>query len=177
MLVNKNSKIQLLVCDGYSLIELIITIVITSIVIVIFFSLFSPNQLHSITPLFQIKSAELGQAYLEQISLKRFDEFSPIGNAFRCDENPAIVCGMILTEESSRILFDDVDDYDGISDNPPKDAVGNILSGFNSFTVNVSVSYAGTDFGLSNNILKKIQVTVISPENDQIIFTQYKSNF
>jgi MSHA pilin protein MshD len=143
----------------------------------IFFSIFAPNQRNSVSPLFQVKAAELGQAYLEEISLKRFDEFSPIGNGLRCDEDPVTSCGPISTEEASRVLFDDVDDYHNLNDNPPEDAFGNVRSGFNSFTVNVAVSYAGTDQGLTSSHLKKIQVTVISPENDQIIFTQYKSNF
>jgi len=163
--------------NGYSLIELIITIVITSIVMVIFFSIFAPNQRNSVSPLFQVKATELGQAYLEEISLKRFDESSPIGNGLRCDENPSIACGIISTEEANRNLYDDVDDYNNLSDKPPKDAFENVRPGFNNFTVNVSVSYAGSDFGLSNSQLKKIQVTVISPEDDEIIFTQYKGNF
>lgn len=165
---------------GYSLIELIITIVVTSIVMVIFYTVFAPNQQGSVSPVIQVKAAELGQAYLEEISLKRFDENSPIGNALRCNDSPGLLCGAIGTEEgiTNRALFDDVDDYNGLSDNPPQDALGNNRAGFNNFTVNVSVSYAGTDFaGLALQDLKLIQVTVITPRGNSMIFSQYRGNF
>ena len=65
--------------QGYSLIELIVTIVVTSIVMIIFYSIFAPNQKNSVSSVIQTKAAELGQAYLEEITLKRFDENSPAG--------------------------------------------------------------------------------------------------
>jgi MSHA pilin protein MshD len=165
--------------NGYSLIELIVTIVVTSIVMVIFYTVFAPNQQRSVSPVIQVKAAELGQAYLEEISLKRFDESSPIGNALRCNDTPSLLCGAIATEEgaANRSLFDDVDDYNGLSDSPAQDALGNNRVGFNNFTVNVSVSYAGTDFGLSLQDLKLIQVTVISPQGNNFIFSQYRGNY
>ena len=164
---------------GYSLIELIITIVVTSIVMVIFYSIFARNQRLSVSPVLQVKAAELGQAYLEEISLKRFDENSPIGNAIRCNQTAGLLCGGIATEEgtNNRELFDDVDDYHGLNEQPPKDALGNNRVGFNNFKVNVSVVYAGTDFGLSAQDVKKIEVTVRTPEGDVFVFSQYKGNF
>lgn len=147
---------------------------------VIFYTVFAPNQQGSVSPVIQVKAAELGQAYLEEISLKRFDENSPIGNALRCNDSPGLLCGAIGTEEgiTNRALFDDVDDYNGLSDNPPQDALGNNRAGFNNFTVNVSVSYAGTDFaGLALQDLKLIQVTVITPRGNSMIFSQYRGNF
>jgi len=164
---------------GYSLIELIITIVATSLVMILFYSTFADNQLKSASPLLQTKASELGHAYLEEISLKRFDEASPIGNALRCNQGATILCGNIGAEEGSanRHLFDDVDDYDGIIDSPPKDALGLDRPGFNNFSVSVSVSYAGTDFGLALQDLKKITVTVNSPDGGVFVFSQYRGNF
>ena len=66
---------------GYSLIEPVITITLTSIVMTIFFTVFSQNQVKSVSPVMQIKALELGQAYLEEISLKRYDENSPADNS------------------------------------------------------------------------------------------------
>lgn len=165
--------------SGYSLIELIITIVVSSIVLVAIYSIFSKNQLNSIYPIYQVKAAELGQSYLEEISLKRFDENSPIGNSRPCNQALLFPCSSIASEEgiSNRALFDDVDDYDGLSDSPAQDALGNNRSGFEGFTVNVSVSYAGTDFGLSQQDLKLIVVTVISPDGGSFVFSQYRGNF
>ena len=164
---------------GYSLIELIVTIVVTSIVLVIFYSIFAPNQKNSVSAVLQVKAAEIGQAYLEEIILKRFDENTPIGNALRCNQTVALLCGPIANEEGAgnRSLFDDVDDYHGLDDQPVKDAFGNDRIGFDGYRVTVSVSYAGTDFGLASQDLKKVDVTVFTPEGNNIVFSQYKGNF
>jgi len=167
---------------GYSLIELIITITLTSIVMTIFYTVFSKNQVNSVTPVMQVKAAELGQAYLEEISLKRFDENSPIGNA-----TPCVITGTSCTtsgnfgpDTETRSTFDDVDDYHGLTNTPPEDALGNQRSGFNGFTVDIEVTYVGTLWGLPNNEdLKKIEVSVTLPTaiGDVFIFTQYRGNF
>ncbi|MBV1909440.1 MAG: type II secretion system GspH family protein [Kangiellaceae bacterium] len=164
---------------GYSLIELIVTIVVTSIVMIIFYSIFAPNQKNSVSSVLQIKAAELGQAYLEEIIQKKFDENTPIGNAQRCNQLPSLLCGPIANEEGAgnRSLFDDVDDYNGLDDQPAQDAFGNNRVGFDSFRVTVVVSYAGADFGLSNQDLKRVDVTVIAPQGENFVFSQYKGNF
>ena len=170
---------QLKNTSGYSLIELIITIVVTSIVIVIFYSVFAPNQKNSVSSVIQIKATELGQAYLEEIILKRFDEASPIGNGIPCNQDVALPCGGILNEEgtANRALFDDVDDYHGLSDQPAKDALGNDRVGYTSFRVDVDVGYAGGDFALAAQDLKKVTVTVTPPLGGTFVFSQYKGNF
>lgn len=166
--------------EAYSLIELIITIVLSSIVLVIFYSIFAPNQRASVSPVMQVKAAELGQAYLEEISLKRYDENSPAGNALRCNAATAPVCSATLGPNSeTRIQFDDIDDYHGLNEMPPRDAFGTIRSGFSGFRVQVAVTYAGADFSLATQDLKKIVVTVTLPQavGGQFVFSQYKGNF
>lgn len=164
---------------GYSLIELIITIVVTSIVMVLFYSIFAPNQKNSVSSVLQIKAAELGQAYLEEIILKKFDENSQSGNAMPCNQTPALLCAGIATEEGvgNRALFDDIDDYDGLDDQPAQDAFGVNRIGFDGYRVTVSVDFAGTDFGLPAQDLKIIQVSVYTPEGNRLDFSQYKGNF
>lgn len=164
--------------QGYSLIELVITIVLTSIAMVVFFNIFVNNQKKSVTPVFQIKAAELGQAYLEEILLKAYDENSPVGNGLRCNSPTAMSCSATLGSDSeTRTSFDDVDDYNGLSETPPQDSLGNVRSDFNRFSVNVTVSYAGSDLGLTAQAMKRVQVTVQAPDNSQYVFSQYKGNF
>ncbi len=167
--------------QGYSLIELIITITLTSIVMVIFYTVFSQNQVKSVSTIMQAKAAELGQAYLEEIGFKGYDENSPAGNAVRCNSGaPALPCSATLTSDGeTRILYDDVDDYNGLIDSPPRDALDQVRTGFNGFSVSVIVSYAGTDFGFAQQDLKKIVVTVSPPasEGGQFVFTHYRGNF
>jgi MSHA pilin protein MshD len=173
---------------GYSLIELIITITLTSLVMVMFYTVFSQNQRQSVSPVMQVKAAELAQAYLEEISLKRFDEQSPVGNVNRCDSPSGSPCSNnLISDGEARANYDDVDDYNGSAatgstDSPPLDALGNIRPGFNNFQVSVLVTYAGNDFsgdvpGISNRDLKKIQITVTTPESDQLVFSHYRGNF
>lgn len=165
--------------QGFTLVELIITIVLSGIAIAMFAGIYTSTQVKSVSPIMQVKAAELAQAYLEEISLKRFDEQSPIGNRFRCDENPAISCSNTLASESgeTRARFDDVDDYNNLNESPPRDALGNIRNGFNSFSASVTVSYAGADQGFSARDLKRIEVTITSAEDDLFVFSMYKGNF
>jgi len=164
--------------QGFTLVELIITVVLSGIAVVMFAGIYTSTQVRSVSPVMQVKAAELAQAYLEEISLKRFDEQSPVGNQFRCDEDPAIACsGTLINEGESRALFDDVDDYNGLNESPPRDALNNIRNGFNGFEVNVSVNYAGGDQGFSARDLKRIEVAVTSPEGDLFVFSVYKGNF
>jgi MSHA pilin protein MshD len=163
---------------GYSLVELIITILLSSIALIIFFNFFASNQKKSVAPVFQIKATKLAQAYLEEIQLKRYDENSPAGNSLRCNSPTASACSTTLTSDGeSRSGFDDVDDYNGLNDSPPQDVLGNNRADFNRFSVSVAVSYAGTDLGLALQDMKRIQVTVTAPDNSQYVFSQYKGNF
>lgn len=166
---------------GYTLIELIITITLTSIVMVIFYTVFGKNQVRSVSTVMQVKAAELGQAYLEEVSLKRFDELSPVGNAIPCQEGSCTPAGNFgdLAEGETRLTFDDVDDYHDLSDSPPVDATNSVRNGYTNFTVSVQVEYAGVEFGLPSQSLKKITVTVTPPtsEGGQFVFSQYRGNF
>jgi len=164
---------------GFTLVELIITIILTGLAMVMFSGIYASTQLKSISPVTQVKAAELAQSYLEEISLRRFDENSPIGNRLRCDQVSQPTCSNTLGSEVSelRVNFDDVDDYNNLNESPPKDTLGNVRSGFNGFSTSISVSYAGSDQGFSTRDLKKIQVTITSPENDLFVFSMYKGNF
>ncbi len=163
---------------GFTLVELIITIILSGIAMVMFAGIYASTQVNSVSPIMQVKAAELAQAYLEEISLKRFDEQSPVGNQYRCDENPAIPCSNTLASDGeTRDRFDDVDDYNNLNELPPRDALGNIRNGFNGFSASVVVSYAGTDQGFGARDLKRIEVTITSPEDDLFVFSLYKGNF
>lgn len=163
---------------GYSLIELVITITVTSIVIVLFYAYMSQQQLRSVSPVTQVKAAQLAQAYLEEISLKRFDENSPAGNGQPCNSPSAALCSAALgSDGETRALFDDVDDYNGLADAPPRDALDNVRSGFTGYSVSATVSYAGGDFGFAAQDMKRIELTVTTPQGAAFVFSQYKGNF
>jgi MSHA pilin protein MshD len=163
---------------GYTLIEIIVSVVVFGILIVLMIAAFVPNVSRGIDPLFSVRAAELGQSYLDEILGKRFAENSPPGNGLRCGEagGPG-ACGAIGSEEAGHANFDDVDDYHNLSESPPLDSSGTARPGYNGFRVQVSVSYAGADLGVGANDAKRIAVTVTTPSGGTFLFAAYKANF
>ena len=176
---------------GFTLIEIIIGIVVLSISLAIVSTLIAPTEEQSADNLLQIKAAELGQSYLNDITSRAFDHKSDMaGGRFRCNDVGRTACtpanrfgpedGQDDRDdegEDDRSLFNDVDDFDQYNVN--SDAIDDALhSGYNNFDIFVSVQYAGDDLGLANNELaKRITVTVTTPLGTPIEFTTYKANF
>ena len=96
-----------------------------------------------------------------------------------CVQRPAT--GMSsATEEVSRDLYDDVDDFHCFRGDGA--AVSNILNqsladSYRNFQVEVLVSYAGTDFGLANQSVKRVDILVELPSGEAIPFSSYKGNW
>jgi len=177
-LVGRNSLRQ----AGFTLIEVIIGIVALGISLSIVFTLIVPAEQQSADQIHQIKAAELGQGMLDEILGRAFDENSDhAGSVWRCDETGRPACtlqGSFGTEtgETSRDLFDDVDDYQGFA-SKVNSTNQNLDAGYNSFQIAVTVSYDGTTLGLANALAKRVTVTITTPLGTAIEFAGYKSNF
>ncbi|MBV1879276.1 MAG: hypothetical protein KUG79_16660 [Pseudomonadales bacterium] len=166
---------------GATLVELVITIVILAIALVSLAMTVSFASSHSADSMVQVKVVELGQAYLEEILTKRFDENSPLGGIPACTPS-ATVCGTIGNESETRSNFNDVDDYDGLSENPPRDSLGIVRSGYVGYQVDISVAYMTTAeiaaYGLDDQTdAKLVRVIVSPPVGSGIEFSAYKGNF
>ncbi len=164
---------------GYSLIELIMGMVVIGTAIALLLSAVNPNRIASVRPILRMKTAQLGQAYLEEILSRRFDESSFIGGAPRCNEAGQPPCTAALGPEGgeTRSTFDDVDDYHGLTETPPRDARGIARSGYQNYRVQVSVAYAGGDLGLPAAALKRVSVTITAPDATSNRFAVYRGNF
>lgn len=171
---------------GFTLVELIAGIVLLSFVLVYMTAALFPQAKKSTDPWFQVRSAELAQSFTNEILARRFDENSPIsGDGARCDESGGSACIASLAtcsgaEESSRLEFDDVDDFHCF--NVTGDLITNIknvalIDVYKQFSVSVIVSYAGTDLGLGLRDAKKILVTVTPPNGNPIQYASYKGNY
>lgn len=168
---------------GFTLVEIIIGIVVLSISLAIVSTLIVPTEEQSADNLLQIKAAELGQSYLNDITSRAFDHNSDMaGGRIRCGEPNAIdnPCSVVLGPEpgeTNRNLFNDVDDFHNYTSN--SDAIdGGLDAGYRNFTVEVTVVYAGLELELAdNNLAKKITVTVTTPLGTPIDFATYKTNF
>ncbi|PKG97786.1 prepilin-type N-terminal cleavage/methylation domain-containing protein [Paraglaciecola sp. MB-3u-78] len=180
MLANKAS--------GFTLIELVIGIVVFSIALVLFTSLIVPQAIRSVDPIFQVRASELGQALMNEIVSKSFDEKSDrTGGATPCDATCIGSINLGPDDGESRTSYNDVDDYHGlnVSNGDIKNSLNEttVLNGSNlyqGFNVKVSVVYDEGMDGTADNVVgnaKLITVTVTTPNDEEIIFASFRSNY
>lgn len=181
---------------GFTLVELIVGVVVLGIALLMISSILGPMYIRSSEPWQQVRAAELGHSLMNEIMARSFDENSSRGSTLlRCGETVAGVSapnciaaipacpatGMSsATEESSRDLYDDVDDFHCFRGDGA--AVSNILNqsladSYRNFQVEVFVSYAGADVGVANQSAKRVDIRVILPSGESIPFSSYKGNW
>jgi MSHA pilin protein MshD len=180
---------------GFTLIEQVIGIVVFSIALGLFTSLLVPQAVRSVDPVYQVRASELGQSLINEISGKSYDEASDrTGGAIRCDGTSCSAWNNMGADPmdsgtESRINFDDVDDYNGfempniygVFNNALGEALTiNGTNLYEGFTVNVSVFY-DTDFdGINDEAIgsaKLITIIITTPNDQNIIFSTYVSNY
>ncbi len=181
--------------SGFTLIELVITIVIlgfSSMILLPFFNSIS----HSPDPLIRIRAVNLGQSLMDEILAKKWDNNTPAGGgpiktaeSDRVPGAPAATSSAGLgpeTGETSRQLFNDVDDYDGYSETTgvfhDQDNNSFTLTGYQR---SVQVRYiASTTAAIDHNTSglsttsdsKLIVVTVTSSIGEKFYFTAVRCN-
>lgn len=182
--------------NGFTLVETIVGIVVLSIAFTIFTSLIYPLANQSAEQVHQIKAAELAQSMINEILGKAFDENSDMsGGFYRCGEDQngdgdikaddGETCSTVLQNEESgkRELFDDVDDYHGVTS--IEGSLGGadpLTSLYIGYKVKVSVindsDYDGDSDNADNNFSAKlITVTVTTPQDFDFVFSVYRVNF
>ena len=140
---------------GATLIELIITIIIISIALVGILSIVNLSIKHSADPLVQQQAIAIAESYLEEVLL--LPVIDPDGS----------------NAGESRATFDNVEDYDGLSDTGATDQNGNAISGLENYTITVSVS----DQSISAVTMKEVIVSVVRPGTDTISLSGYRANY
>jgi prepilin-type N-terminal cleavage/methylation domain-containing protein len=161
---------------GFTLIEVVLAIFIIGVALVTLLSMFSLGLRGDVFAREMTAATTLAQEMMEEIKSKEFVE---------CEEGVTPDFGPETPEPAietaaDRTSYDDVDDYDGWSRNPPEDIAGNPLSDFSVFTRSVVVVYVENDNyddpveeGDANypTDSKRITVTVLKGENDLIELT------
>lgn len=107
---------------GVNLIELIIAIVIISIAITGVLMVFTATVGRSADPMVQQQAVAIAEGYLEEILARPLDD----PDATNAGE--------------TRATFDNVGDYHGLSESPPRDQNDNVLPGLTGYTVTVAVT-------------------------------------
>ena len=162
---------------GMTLVEMVISIVLISIAMTAMLTVFSTSMGRSADPLWKNKSLKLAQAYLDEILSKKYDANTPLGG-IPAATSANISCDVAGPAGGGRENYDTVDDYNHLSDHPPKLVTNTSMTGYGEYTVNVTVVCAGDDVGLSENeYAKLITVTVIPPNNASMPFSVYRGNF
>ncbi len=163
---------------GVTLVELIMSIVIIGVALAGILMVINRNVLSSADPMTQDQEVAIAESYLEEILLKDFCDPSNtciVGNApgsANCNVCPLVV-------EASRDLFDNVCDYDGANDLPPKRQDNTNITSLPNYRAQVSVFTNGTLNGLTgaNCQVLRVEVTVTGPDNTAYTTTGYRTNY
>tara|TARA_R110001592_G_scaffold9288_1_gene49525 strand:- start:17751 stop:18296 length:546 start_codon:yes stop_codon:yes gene_type:complete len=167
---------------GVTLIELVISIVILSIAMIALMNSFSLSMSSSADPLWRNKTLKLAQLYLDEILSKNYDHNSPVGGL------PFVAapsCASLGPDDSTetREIFNDVDDYDGISE-APFSLTGVLDSSYDNYLVSIEVVCDGKSVDAVDGLnagstpqAKKITVTITPPGQTALPFSAYRGNF
>lgn len=184
-----NSKI--LLRQGFTLIEIIIGLVLSTLAISLVATAIFPLLTRSVEPIFQIRAAEIAQSMLDDVMSRRYDETTPLGGAPVCSIATAPCTAIsslgIDVGESHRGTFDDVDDFHRFcnADNDIEDVFGSNLSasGFTrGYSFRICVGYDGNYNGVINQAAelnaKLITVTVTPPRQaSPVVISVYRANY
>ncbi len=177
---------------GFTLVELVIGIVVLAVALTLITSVLGPMLRASSESWHQVRAAELGHSLMNEITSRVFDENSPRGtNSLRCNQTGASACiasipacpasGMsAATEESSRELYDDIDDFHCLRVSGAQ--LSNILNeslaqSYAEYQLSVLISYAGSDLAVANLLMKRIDIEVTTPTGEVLAFRSYKGNW
>ncbi|MFV1982854.1 MAG: prepilin-type N-terminal cleavage/methylation domain-containing protein [Thiohalomonadales bacterium] len=170
--------------SGFTLIEIVIVIVFISIAMVGVLSAYTNAMRNSAAPMHQIRAIKLAQAYMEEILNKRFDEASGQGGLPRCgsSDTGSLACTSVgsfgADSGETRSLYDDVDDFHGINEQPPIDSLGNVRTDYDNYRTEISVSYAGNELSSLNNVdAKRINIIITTASGTSFNFSAYRVNF
>lgn len=153
-----------------TLVELVIVIVIISLAMSAGLAAFSFLTGRSSDVLIQTRMVDLAQLYADEILSKRWDEDTGNGGV------PTYVGCRITDDVENRDKYDDVDDYNGISNEAPAFADQSLAALYSGYTISVSVS-CDNSVGANTNGAKRIEMVVTAVNGQQGRFAVYRGNF
>ena len=166
--------------SGFTLVETIVSMLIISIAARAMASSLGFAFARSSDGLLESRVVYIAQGYLEEIQARRYDEVTPVGGTPPCAV--LIPCSTPGPDAESRENYDDIDDYNGLVESPPRDSLNQPLTEFNGFSVAVDVAYASTDqvaaWSLDDTTdAKVVSVTVTTPDGHSRVFVMVKGNY
>jgi MSHA pilin protein MshD len=174
---------------GFTLLELIITIVVLAVGIVGILSVSTFTTAKSADPIIVHQANAIAEAYLEEIMLQPFCDPDLSTTCVAACSGGGGACGnasCTATEGANRAVYDDVCDYKSLPDTVVRDRTGNMISGLGGYSVTVTVDdSASASLGKGGNVLSgsngdvvEIDVTVNHAAlSAPIKLTGYKADY
>lgn len=190
MSANISTKKTLQHDQGFTLIEIVITIVILGAVAGILVPFFNAI-VHSPDPVIRERAISLGQAMMDEIMAKRWDENTPMGggplNTTESARGAMAPVGALGSDGAeTRTDFNDVDDYNGLAETDNfTDQNGNAFS-LPGYQRRVAVDYIASSsttitdtlpvFSANPTDTKRVVVTITSPIGEIFNFVAVACN-
>ena len=144
---------------GATLVELLVSIVIVSIAASTILGVLAMTTAGSADPMIRHQAAAIAEAYLEEILLKPLND--PNGT----------------DGELARADFDDLDDYDGLSDAGARDQFGSPIAGLGDYNVAVSVTPSAALAAVPLADALRVDVTVSHASDVNFVLSGYRTRF
>ncbi len=144
---------------GVTLVELVVAIVVIGIAVGTVLAVFATTTGASADPMVRRQAVAIAESYLEEITLK------PV-------TDPDGVDG-----EGTRPLFDDVDDFNGLTDVGARDQFGTAIAGLGDYTVSVGVAASNALPGIAAGDALRIDVRVVRAADVDITLSAYRTRY
>ncbi|MEX2352885.1 MAG: prepilin-type N-terminal cleavage/methylation domain-containing protein [Gammaproteobacteria bacterium] len=173
-----------MVVRGFTLIELVITIIILSIGVTAFISVMNASTVASVDPMVRQQAHAIAQSYLEEVLLNPFcdPDLSTDCPAYCTSGNICSTCGGSASPGAeSRPTYDDVCDYNGLSNTGARNQFDAAIAGLTSYNVSVTVDDGVSLDGLSSAngqvVRVDVNVTHASNPNVDVTLSGFKTNY
>lgn len=170
---------------GFSLISIVLSIILMSFALLTVTTALIPKSQQNVELIYSAKAAELGFAVMDEVLSRQFDQNSgPNGGLPECQPTgvPCTTPDVLGPEagETDRTLFNDVDDFNGLSGNV-QDVLGdNLGSVYPNFSISIEVFYDSNLDGIADTVSgnrKRIVVDVVDPSGQHYPFSAFRGNF
>lgn len=152
---------------GFTLVEMVITIVIVSVGLTGVLAAFSSTVRSSADPVIHKQMLAVAEELMEEILLK------PFAVSGAAPANSAVNCGVA---GAIRVAFDDVSDYQSYQTNGVCNIDGEAVQGLADYDVRVVIDAAASLGTLAGGSVKKVTVT-ITHSADTISLVGWRTNY
>ena len=144
---------------GVTLVELVIAITIVAIAATAVMGAMSTVSTRTADAMVQQQAVSLAQAYLEEVLQRPIGDPDGVG------------------PESGRGTWDDIDDYNGLSDAGAQDQFGNAIPALSNYNVTVAVVQTTALTGVPSTAARRVDVTVTGPAGVTVALSGYRTAF